>query len=329
MEDPLNEDILSGDKSPAPIYTVEMLYQDRSALAQAEQQRAGVNHRAFAVIPGSAYLSSRAVTYANHEYFIHNLSRPDAAIWVWNREFSSYSGEWRNHETCYLGCTDWFFSDAAFSANAYSHFTPGFSATFQVPANKSGHSTFRFISAVHPVALAGHIRYQFLLQDYSHWSQKGEEHRIEQWFRVNWDAFAFSVMPAITLETANKDGTDALCLRVPENSTADGADVDVYRCRPRLNQYWHYDGEQRLQSLVAENRCLTAGANNTLSIRPCTSTGQQKWLWQAKRLMNPEAKYLTLKDNHLTLTTELTPAVSEWSPYLVPSSLDDVFTLEK
>ncbi|WP_211826356.1 RICIN domain-containing protein [Kistimonas asteriae] len=314
-----------------PVYDLSMLHGDRNLWPQDKKQRPVNNKRTFATIPAGSYYSSRSVIYLNYEYVIHNLSRSsrtDSAIWVWNREFSKYSGDWRQHEKCYLSCTDWFFSDAAFSANAYSHFTPGFSATFKVPANKSGSSSFKLASAIHPVALAGHIRYQFLFQDYSLWDQKGETYSIDQWFRVNWDASAFSILPTITLEITNKDSSRGLCLSVIEKNIAEGAAVDIYKCRSTLNQFWQHDSKQRLHSLVAKNRCLTAETNNTLSVRPCSDIKQQKWFWQDKRLMNSDTAYLTLKENHLTLTTTLRNAPIEWTPFIVPSLLDEIMTRE-
>ena len=328
-----NESAPDDDSSIPKFDTSSMHGKPKSHLSGSTKHKHQPTHRHLSTVPAGSYYSSRSVTYLNHEYVIQNLSRSyktDSAIWLWNREFSKSSGDWRYHEKCYLACTDWFFSDAAFSANAYSHFTPGFSATFKVPSDKIGHSNFKLVSTVNPVALAGHIRYQFLFQDYSLWDQKGEKHSIEQWFRVNWDSPIFSTLPTITVEASKQDSTRGLCLTVVENNTAKGAPVNIYKCQSHLNQYWQYDNKQQLHSLIAPDRCLTAESNNTLSVYPCSNINQQKWQWQKNRLINLNLSYLTIKNGQATITKDTSKSknISEWQPFLIRTSLNNTFTLE-
>ncbi|GAA4648479.1 hypothetical protein GCM10023116_07480 [Kistimonas scapharcae] len=334
-ENPIpSNDFASDDDNSIPEYDTSLMHgKPRSHLSDSTKHKHQLTHRHLSTVPAGSYYSSRSVTYLNHEYVIQNLSRSyktDSAIWLWNREFSKSSGDWRYHEKCYIACTDWFFSDAEFSANAYSHFTPGFSATFKVPSDKIGHSIFKFVSTVNPVALAGHIRYQFLFQDYSLWDQKGEKHSIERWFRINWDSPVFSTLPTITVEASKQDSTRGLCLTVLENNTAEGAPVDIYKCHSNSNQYWQYDNKQQLRSMVTRDRCLTAESNNTLSVHPCSNMNQQKWQWQKNRLINLDLFYLTIKNGKATITkdTSKTNNISEWQPFLIQAPLNNTFTLE-
>ncbi len=271
------------------------LKQKRSTSGLFSQRAAFPARRTAALLPLGSYYSARSVSYKNHEYVVSNQSRSqrsDTAAWTWNRSFDTYSHEWRTHGSCALFCQDWFFNDEKFSGLAYTHFTPGFSATFRVPASKTDISRFYFEATVKPVALAGHIRYSGLFQDYSVWDQKGLAHRLTQVLTVNWGSHAFQKHPPLSLEVMRKDSPKGLCLNVKESGTHEGTAVNTFRCHYKTNQLWHYDGLNRLHTLVGPDRCLTSGADDTVSVRECTQAPTQKWTFHDNRLTNQAGSHL-------------------------------------
>ncbi len=284
-------------------------------------QHRHINHqtpyspRRTALIPATSYMSTRSVTYQNHEYPVYNRSRSgvtDSARWLWTREFEQNSHTWRTRKTGELFRQDWFFSDGAFSPNAYSHFTPGFSATFKVPAVKNDVSILTFSSTVTPVAMGGHIHNRIFFQDFSTWDQKGRPSVITQTLSVDWGASAFSSMPVVSLVTLSENKRYNLCLNVTEGNRDDGSAVGVHHCRNWDRQLWQFDHYQRLHSLIADDRCLTADENGSVHITRCTHSSNQRWQWQHSRFLNQKHGYLLFDSVNKVITSRKPQHATVW-----------------
>lgn len=265
------------------------------------------------------YTSERAISYNNHEYELTNLSRAgqtDKAAWVWSREFDKYARHWRTQPTCELWCQDWFYDDVAFSAVAYSSFTPGFSATFQVPAEKTDTSIIEFESAIKAVALGGRVQYAFLFQHYTPWGMKGTKYNFRQNLSINWGAAFFNAEVPTSLEAYKESSVNGLCLEVKDSNTRAGSKVGMGNCTFEQNQIWGMDSDLRYKSFIAPDRCLTKESDESLSIRPCTHSANQKWSWQDDRLINNLGGAMTIAKNGNIVTDAQTPAPTPWRNFI-------------
>ncbi|GAA4651348.1 hypothetical protein GCM10023116_36320 [Kistimonas scapharcae] len=264
-----------------------------------------------------SYSSIRSLQYNNYEYAVINQSKAgltDTAKWVWTRDFQRTGQHWRSHVTCPLWCQDWFFKDSAFSPAAYAHFTPGFSATFMVPASKQNTSSFIFSATVKPVALGGRVNYRFLFQEYSPWSQSGDTQTVSQLLTVKWGSPIFHPEAPVTLKIQHQNR----CLNVRENSYHDGSQVNLYKCRNLNSQLWGHDDSFRLKPHSAPGQCLTRNDNNALVLHSCTYAENQKWYWNHDRLMNSQGCYLSMISDD-TLSTDCDEGKSSrWSLKIPP-----------
>ncbi|OQX35691.1 MAG: hypothetical protein B0D91_10385 [Oceanospirillales bacterium LUC14_002_19_P2] len=278
--------------------------------------------------PSYSYKSERSIAYANYEYEVINLSRSyntDTAAWIWSREFDKYAANWRTNNTCPLWCNDWFFDDREFSPAAYAHFTPGFSTTFMVPANKTGRSTIRFTSAITPVALGGRVQYQFFYQKYAPFSRKGMEHKLIQDITVDWDSSIFSAEIPISLE-ASIDTIDGACLTAPSLDNND--DAAISPCQFESNQIWGLDTEHRLRSFLAYNYCLNSNDNNTVSLHPCNHSAAQKWKWDDNTLSNPINGYLSISTEGRLMTRWNKAESTLWKSHIRKADITDALSIE-
>ncbi|OQX35689.1 MAG: hypothetical protein B0D91_10375 [Oceanospirillales bacterium LUC14_002_19_P2] len=282
----------------------------------------GTNPLGFSgITPGLSftYTSERAISYNNHEYELINLSRAgttDKAAWIWSREFDKYAKLWRTQRTCELWCQDWFYDDVAFSAAAYSSFTPGFSATFQAPADKTDISVIEFESAIKPVALGGRVQYAFLFQHYTPWGMKGTKYSFRQNLTVNWGATFFNAEIPTSLEAYKESSTNGLCLEVIDSKTAAGSKVGIAECTFEQNQIWGMDSELRYKSFLAPNRCLTREGHETLTIRPCSHAANQKWDWNDDRLYNNLGGAMTITDDGRVIACPHTQTPTAWRNFI-------------
>ena len=261
------------------------------------------------------YSSIRSIQYNNYEYAVINQSKAgltDVAKWIWTRNFQHTSQHWRSHVTCPLWCQDWFFKDSAFSPAAYAHFTPGFSATFMVPASKQNASSFIFSATIKPVALGGRVNYRFLFQEYSPWGQSGNAQTVSQLLTVKWGSPAFHPEAPVTLKLRHQNR----CLNVRENSYHDGSQVNLYKCRNLKSQLWGHDDSFRLKPHGAPGQCLTRTNDNALLLYSCSYAENQKWYWNHDRLMNSQDCYLSLiNDDQLSTSCDEVKS-SRWSLHI-------------
>lgn len=265
------------------------------------------------------YESKRSIFYQNHEYEVINRTRAgtrSAASWLWTRNFSRHAGSWRTNDTCPLWCSDWFFADNAFSPAAYAHFVPGFSATFMVPAGKTGQSTIRFTSSIKPVALGGRVQYMFLYQKYAPFSRKGVEHHLVQDLVINWDSSAFAAEAPISLEALYQDTQDGACLTAHSASQESLQTAGISSCQLQQNQLWGFDTESRLRSFLAYDYCLDRKPDDTLSLRRCNLNSSQKWRWIENNLVNWQGGYLSISPEG-SLHTSWTPSeLTAWHGFI-------------
>lgn len=266
-----------------------------------------------------SYSSERSISYNNREYELINLSRAgqtDKAAWVWSREFDKYAQHWRTRKTGLVGCKDWFFDDMAFSAAAYSSFTPGFSATFKVPGSKLDTSTIEFESAVKVVALAGRVQYAFLYQKFSSRSMKGTKYSFKQNIAVNWGSTFFNPELPVSIEAYKENSEDGVCLEVIDSNVAEGSQVGTGDCHFNKNQIWGMDTEYRYKSFLAQDRCLTRENYGTLTIQPCTYAANQKWEWDNDHLVNNLGHVINLSEDKAVVVSPLTSTSTEWRSFL-------------
>ena len=278
--------------------------------------------------PSYSYKSERSISYTNYEYEVINLSRSydtDTAAWIWSREFDKYAANWRTNNTCPLWCSDWFFDDREFSPAAYAHFTPGFSASFMVSANKTGRSTIRFTSAITPVALGGRVQYQFFYQKYAPFSRKGMEHKLIQDLTIDWDSSIFAAEIPISLE-ASIDTADGACLTAPEFD--DDNIATISHCQFEPNQIWGLDTEHRLRSFLAHNYCLSSNDNNTVSLDLCNHGAAQKWRWDDNTLSNPISGYLNISADGRIMTSWNKAEATHWKSHIRKVDITDALSIE-
>ncbi|WP_163835659.1 leukocidin family pore-forming toxin [Spartinivicinus ruber] len=276
-----------------------------------------------------SYNSQRWVTYKAHEYTVANQSRAgtqDRAKWLWDRKFDEDSKNWRTNDTCALWCDDWFFKDSAFSAASYANYKPGFSATFQAPAEKSGESTFTISNKVTVAALGGRVQYMIWYQGYTPWSYNGTAYTFNKNFRVNWDAPVFEPEVNVSIEAFRKDSTQGICLDVEGSSTAEGTSVIGYSCQYSNNQLWGLDNYQRYRSRVGKDRCLTAETDNTVTVRSCTAAANQKWRWEGDKLVNELGKSLAIVNDQAVMTDNAED-YQDWRNYVRNIEADKVLTV--
>lgn len=276
------------------------------------------------------YSSERAISYSNHEYELFNLSRAgstDKAAWVWSREFDKYASYWRTNRTCELWCQDWFYDDLAFSAAAYSNFTPGFSATFRVPASKADTSTLEFESAIKVVALGGRVQYAFLFQHYTPWGLKGTRYSFKQNLDVNWGASFFNAEIPVSIEAYKEGSEHGLCLEVTDSRTGPGSEVGVGACRFTQNQIWGQDSEFRYKSFLAPDRCLTRENHEKLTIRPCTHAANQKWEWKNEHLVSNQGGAMTIRNDNRVIACPHAPTPTEWRNFIRKPDITDAITV--
>ncbi|WP_211829293.1 leukocidin family pore-forming toxin [Kistimonas asteriae] len=276
------------------------------------------------------YTSERAISYNNHEYELINLSRAgntDKAAWIWSREFDKYAQHWRTNRTCELWCQDWFYDDVAFSAASYSSFTPGFSATFQVPANKGDTSTLEFESAIKAVALGGRVQYAFLFQHYTPWGFKGTKYSFKQNIDINWGATFFNAEIPVSIEAYKESSEHGICLEVIDSKTEAGSKVGVGDCHFNQNQIWGMDSEFRYKSFLAQDRCLTREGHETLTIRPCTHAANQKWEWENEHLINNLGGAMTIKEGNRVIACPHTQTPTEWRNFIRKPDITDTMTV--
>ncbi len=276
------------------------------------------------------YTSERAISYNNHEYELINLSRAgntDKAAWVWSREFGKYAQHWRTNRTCELWCQDWFYDDVAFSAASYSSFTPGFSATFQVPASKDSISTIEFESAIKPVALGGRVQYAFLFQHYTPWGYKGTKYSFKQNLEINWGATFFNAEIPVSIEAYKENSKDGICLEVIDSKTETGSKVGIGDCHFKQNQIWGMDSEFRYKSFLAQDRCLTRKNHDTLTIQPCTHAANQKWEWNNEHITNNLGGALTINNQGHVITCPHTETPTEWRNFIRKPDISGTMTV--
>ncbi len=276
------------------------------------------------------YTSERAISYNNHEYELINLSRAgntDKAAWIWSREFGKYAQHWRTNRTCELWCQDWFYDDVAFSAASYSSFTPGFSATFQVPAAKDNISTIEFESAIKPVALGGRVQYAFLFQHYTPWGYKGTKYSFKQNLEINWGATFFNAEIPVSIEAYKENSKDGICLEVIDSKTEAGSKVGIGDCHFKQNQIWGMDSEFRYKSFLAQDRCLTRKGHDTLTIQPCTHAANQKWEWNNEHIVNNLGGALTINNEGHVIACPHTETPTEWRNFIRKPDISGTMTV--
>ncbi len=275
------------------------------------------------------YESKRAIAYQNHEYEVINYANTDShntVSWRWSREFEKNASHWRTNNTCPLWCNDWFFSDSAFSSAAYAHFVPGFSATFMVPATKTGQSTIRFISSISPVALGGRVQYQLLYQKYAPFSRKGQDVHLTQNLTIDWSSPAFSAEIPISLEAVHFDDFKGTCLtvQVPQSIHT----VKLSQCQLKREQLWGFDKELRLHSLLNNDHCLTREPDDSLSLRSCNRSAKQKWQWVEKGLQNSQGGYLSIAKDGSLYTSWSASDKTIWHGLIRQANVADTLTIE-
>ncbi len=280
----------------------------------------------------SGFTTDRAVIYKNHEYTIINRSSDTnhaIASWLWTREFDKYSESWRTNSTCLLWCDDPFFNDNAFSPAAYAHFEPGFSATFKASGEKSGQSTFLLTGTANVVALAGRVQYKFVLQHYAPWSRKGTNQSFSQRLRVNWDSIFFNPDIPISIEALRENSGSGLCLNIIESDIDDGIGrLNLYDCHFNPNQIWGVDAEDHYKSYLSKGICLTKETDDTISVRNCTNSANQKWTWQNNYLINNHSGYLTANiDGDITVTSDPLHA-TEWRGYIRRADSSNILDIQ-
>ncbi len=275
------------------------------------------------------YESKRAIAYQNYEYEVTNYANThshNTVSWRWSREFEKNASHWRTNNTCPLWCSDWFFSDNAFSAAAYAHFVPGFSATFMVPATKTGQSTIRFTSSVSPVALGGRVQYQLLYQKYAPFSRKGQDVQLTQNLTIDWSSPAFAAEIPISLEAVHLDDFKGTCLtvQVPLSLMA----VKLSHCQLKREQLWGFDKELRLHSLLSNDHCLTREPDDSLSLRSCNHSSTQKWQWMEKGLLNNQGGYLSVAKDGSLYTSWSPSDKAIWHGLIRKANVADTLTIQ-
>ncbi|MCK5894385.1 MAG: leukocidin family pore-forming toxin [Endozoicomonadaceae bacterium] len=252
----------------------------------------------LSIRPSVAYSSSRKITYRNHEYEVYNRSRSgsrgDMAAWEWSRGFERDSDSWRTNNTAPLWCGDWFFSDHVFSPIAYTGFSPGFSATFMVSGDKTGHSKIRFTSSVTPVALGGRVQYMGLHQKYAPHSQRGSNHSLTQILSIDWDSTVFAKETPISLKSYRKSLYTDSCLTAHISAIGIDGTVNVGQCDSQKHQTWGLDAEQRLHSFAAYDYCLSRKGDDSVILSHCDHSSAQKWIWVNKRFASMQGGYLSI-----------------------------------
>ena len=249
------------------------------------------------------------------------------AGWIWTRNFDRFSASWRKQSRDVLYGNNWFFDDVAFSPAAYAHFSPGFSATFKVPASKRDYSVIDFVAGVRPVALAGHVTYGGFYQLFASWSQEGEWVIAGQRITINWGSAAFSSDVPVSIEASGVESVQGLCVNVRESIVKEGGEVNVYRCRGAQSQVWKQDGEQRFRSQLADDFCLTHEQEGSLTIRHCGQQNCQKWRWEGRRLVSHEG-FLAVNDKgQLSLVRDVSRA-TEWFRFVRQPPAEDILKVE-
>jgi len=286
------------------------------------------------ITPGISftYSSERAITYNNHEYELTNRSRAgetDKASWIWSREFEKYATNWRVQRTCELWCQDWFYDDVAFSASSYANFTPGFSATFQAPGDKQGTSVITFENAIKTVALGGRVQYAFLFQHYTPWGMMGSIYNFKQDLTINWSSSFFNAEIPVSIEAFKEKSENGICLEASNyaNEDEDGIDVSAEDCTFEQNQIWGYDSEYRYKSFLYDGQCLNLESDNTLKLRNCNYSANQKWDWKKNHLINNAgALSLSLKGGQLVATSNVRNG-TEWMNFIRKSDIKGIMDI--
>ncbi len=277
------------------------------------------------------YDSRRSITYNNDEYTIRakttNRPRVLQTSWLWNREFNTSSKHWRTQTLCPLWCDDWFFSDSAFSPAAYAHFTPGFSATFKVPAEKSDYSTFELSSSIKAVALGGRIKYRGLFQEYAPWGQKGTLKTVGHLITVNWNAPRLNAEIPVSLSTCGEKNHEPLCLTLTgQNSPM--RKVLLTPCTTDNRQIWSIDNLNRYHNVQAANYCLTHESDHVISMQSCNNGAAQKWHMQAKTLTNAVGGHLILSQDNQLMTDWNMKQPTTWCITLKPPVLQNILAIK-
>ncbi|WP_211829291.1 leukocidin family pore-forming toxin [Kistimonas asteriae] len=277
------------------------------------------------------YESKRSIAYQNHEYEVINRAKTgiqNTASWLWTREFSKYASHWRTNNTCPLWCDDWFFADSAFSPAAYAHFIPGFSATFMVPAEKTGQSTIRFTSSVKPIALGGRVQYQFFYQKYAPFSRKGTDYHLAQDLTIDWDSPIFAAEIPISLEALHRNTPNGACLTAHSTNRESLEPASVSSCQLQPNQLWGLDTELRLRSFLIYDHCLNREPDDTLSLRRCDRSISQKWKWVENNLVNRQGGYLSISSEGSLYTSWQPAELTAWHGFIRQSHSSDALRVD-
>ena len=285
---------------------------------------------ALQLMPDFSYTNERSVTYKNFEYEIVNISsyRPEAmAGWIWTRNFDRYGSHWRKQSKDVLYGNNWFFEDQAFSPAAYAHFSPGFSATFKVPASKRDYSVIDFVAGVRPVALAGHVTYGGFYQSFSKWSQEGQWVMVGHRITINWGAAAFGADVPVSIEAAGIASKRGLCLNVREGVVTEGGEVNLYHCRGSGSQVWNVDDEDRYHAQLADNFCLTHDKDGSVSMRLCGQSSHQKWRWEGRRFISHKGFLAVKGKGQLGVVRDVSEA-TDWYSFVRPSPVTDIIRVE-
>ncbi len=277
------------------------------------------------------YDSRRSITYSNHEYAIRakTTNRPKLlqTSWLWSREFNTSSKHWRTQNHCALWCDDWFFSDRAFSPAAYAHFTPGFSATFKVPADKSDYSTFELSSSIKPVALGGRIKYRGFFQEYAPWGQKGSLITVDHKITVNWNAPLLNAEIPVSLSTCGENNHEPLCLTLTAQNSPPGK-VSLTPCTTDNRQIWSIDSLNRYHSVQAAGYCLTYENDHVISMQSCNNTAAQKWYTRDSTLINAVGGYLILSQKNQLMTGWHVKQPTTWRIALKSPVLQNIINIK-
>ncbi|MCG9766625.1 leukocidin family pore-forming toxin [Vibrio alginolyticus] len=233
------------------------------------------------------YTNSKTVVYDSQDYKIVN--RTGGSTFNVAYEYDVNLCNSGNDNSGTYGCTwvaplwgsDYVYDKDKISPIAYANFQPSMEVIYEAPPEEKGSTTFRITAGFKPQMLFGEVRYGAIYQVAGGIGQKWYNFTTPLDVTVDWGHPLFE--PEAHVKLQSLDTNDA-CLDVQGGSSEPGTKVIAYSCHTSKNQVWGLDTLKRYKSRVADNLCLTANNDLSVTVEECNSTLSQKWNWNGNKL---------------------------------------------